>query len=85
MKTIAPALALAVAFIAGSPLPARADGWWEACSEREGGCSNNADGTCVACDVRPDESGSARALRVGSGLALLGFVGWRLGRKRRSK
>ena len=80
---LAPLLGLAL--VAGSAHTALADGWWEACSEREGGACNNADGSCaVSCDTAA-QSSSKRALHVGTGLAMLAFVGYRIGRKRRRK
>lgn len=83
-------IATALALLA--PSDARADGWWEvACNgdghEGSGGCSNpenmNSCGTCDASNA--SRSASQRALSIGSGLALLGFVGYRIGRKRRNQ
>jgi MYXO-CTERM domain-containing protein len=79
------AAVLAVAFIVASAHTARADGWWEACNAEQGnGCSDGMGNYSCQCDVRSSDS-THPALRVGSGLALLGFVGYRIGRRRRRK
>jgi len=82
---LAPALLLGLAL--AEPATARADGWWESgCNsdglEGDGGCSNPNNMTGCTCETA---SASSQAASVGSGLAMLAFVGYRIGRKRRRK
>lgn len=79
---------LAVALVAGSARAAFADGWWKACDTEhgDGACQQTGDGSYTCnCDAGDRSSSQHRALHVGTGLAMLGLVGWRLGRKRRHK
>ena len=82
---VLPALALFAGLSILSPSPVRADGWWEAtCNsdghEGDGCCSNPNNSSGCSCETR---SSAQHAASVGSGLALLGFVAYRIGRKRR--
>jgi hypothetical protein len=77
--------ALALGLLMSTPAVARADGWWEvACNsdghEGSGGCTNPNNQSGCTCETR---SSASHAASVGSGLALLGFVAYRIGRKRR--
>jgi hypothetical protein len=76
---------LVAALSLATPALAYADGWWEtACNgdglEGSGGCSNPNNPSGCTCETK---SGARHAASVGSGLALLGFVAYRIGRKRR--
>jgi hypothetical protein len=83
------ALVLGTAVLVGaavmSPTVALADGWWEVTcnsdgNEGSGGCSNPDNMSGCTCETG---SSASHAASVGSGLAVLGLVAYRLGRKRR--
>jgi hypothetical protein len=68
-----------------TPAVAYADGWWEgACNsdglEGDGGCTNPNNTSGCTCETK---SSARHAASVGTTLAMLGFVAYRIGRKRR--
>ena len=80
-------LLLGIAVLAAAPRLARADGWWEACDGDHDGQTD-----CGGCDSggNPDNGtqckcSSSDPASVGTGLALMGLVAWRIGRKRRTR
>ncbi len=84
MKTIV----LSFLVLVGAARAAHADGWWEACDSDDDGQTD-----CGGCDSdgNPDNglqckcSTSSDPVSVGVGLALAGFVSYRIGRKRRPR
>jgi hypothetical protein len=89
------ALALGIALAlaaAGSARIARADGWWgggdgddgcEGCGCNEfNGCEKNPDGSWSCAD---DARAARDSKRVGTGLMMFAFVGYRISRKRRPR
>jgi len=87
MRTLVLGPALAAGLAMAAPSLAHADGWWEACNDQQGGngCSDGMGNYSCQCDTAQPSSSSKRAASIGTGLALLGLVAYRLGRKRRSR
>jgi hypothetical protein len=85
IRTLVLGVAILVGVAIASPSLARADGWWEVtCNsdghEGSGGCTNPDNMSGCTCETG---SSASHAASVGSGLAVLGLVAFRLGRKRR--